>query len=461
MTRFGSILCILLVSLAFRGVGSTDEYRTVRVQDGRLSLDVVAAPLVEILEDLQAQGIRIQADRKINPKITAEFADRPVEEAFADILKGYGYAIVRENLGDDGESRFAELQIFMPQKNYPPGLDSRGNLQVATGESGRQMVKNILLVRLSDHYTLESFAVLLDKYGAIILDYYKPLRVVRLQLPEGSDPEWLAGQLAEAAVVSAVEPDYVYPLGKGSQVGIPSSADFQGVNPDGAGVPVAVLDSGLAPEYAHSPYVLGTFDALVPGAAIHDNAGHGTQMALIASGLVNPLGVDQGEVSPVLAVRAFDDNGYTSTATLMRAMEYALAAGAGVVSMSWGSEMGSPLLESVMQYGAEKGLILVAAAGNEPTGNAVYPAAYHSVVGVGAVMPDGSSWSQSNYGDFVAVEAPGLANFPVGHNGEPGLYAGTSIATAFTAKKIIEALNANPGAGPQAIIDGLTGAAQQ
>jgi len=100
-------------------------------------------------------------------------------------------------------------------------------------------------------------------------------------------------------------------------------------------------------------------------------------------------------------------------------------------------------LEKTLDYAASKGMIIVASAGNEPTGNPVYPAAYPSVIGVGAVYPNGRTWEKSNYGSFVDISAPGFAAFPVGSGG-PGVYAGTSISAAFTANRIANYLSKNP-----------------
>jgi hypothetical protein len=140
----------------------------------------------------------------------------------------------------------------------------------------------------------------------------------------------------------------------------------------------------------------------------------------------------------------------------MRGIDYAIEQGARVVSLSWGSETSSTLLGSAVSYAAAKGLILVAAAGNTPTGKPVYPAAYDNVIGVGALAPNGEAWKQSNYGDFVAVSAPGLADLPVGYNGDPGVYAGTSIATAYTARRVAAILNRNPDADRATILKLLT-----
>jgi thermitase len=177
-------------------------------------------------------------------------------------------------------------------------------------------------------------------------------------------------------------------------------------------------------------------------------------MTLIAAGVVNPLGVetDTAVTNPVVAVRVIGDSGFTSAYTLIRGIDYAIQEEARVISLSWGSETASPMLETAIDYAAEKGLILVAAAGNVPTGKPVYPAAYENVIGVGALTPDGKPWKQSNYGDFVTLYAPGLADLPVGYEGGPGTYAGTSIATAYVAHLVASILDKIPDADMETIL---------
>ena len=126
-----------------------------------------------------------------------------------------------------------------------------------------------------------------------------------------------------------------------------------------------------------------------------------------------------------------------------------------MLNLSWGSEIRSDFLEQDLNYAASRGLIIVASAGNEPTGIPVYPAAFRSVIGVGALGPDGNPWERSNFGDFVMVQAPGFASLPVGYKGDPGIYAGTSIASAFTSYLISDYLSENPNATTKEILNAL------
>jgi len=459
MKRFKSVLLIIIVCLALTPSRAMTAVPIVRIQGDLLTLDVNNQRLATILEMLSGQGIRIRIDPRINPAITAKFNDRPIGQAISSILKSVDYALIwrKDRASSTSEPRLWEIRIFYKgQEARVQPLEKRSNLNVVKKGAGAYHVQDILLLRLAPNITETALAALLDQLGATIIDAYPPLGIVRLRLPHGSDVPAIAKTIAGYPGVQTAEPDYAYPLEGGSPAPggtWPASSPPSRPPSTGAAL-VAVMDSGLLSDFASSPFVQATYDAVSPGAEVGDELGHGTQMALIAAGAVNPLGAgsESPAGSPVIAIRAFDDNGFTSTYTLMRGIDYAVQQGARVLSLSWGSETSSALLESATRYAAAKGLILVAAAGNAPTGDPVYPAAYDNVIGVGALTPDGNAWEQSNYGDFVAVSAPGLANLPVGYNGDPGTYAGTSIATAYTARRVAAILNQNPDADRATIL---------
>jgi thermitase len=458
MRLLKSIIYILIASMAQHPYCAEAAIPVVHIQGDRLTLDVKNQPLATVLEMLADQGIRIRIDPRINPNISANFTNRPIGSAIASLLKSVDYALIwrKDKAATDDEPRLWEIRIFYKgQEALVRPLQKSANLNVVKKGNGAYHVKDILLLRLAPTMTEAALAALLDRLGATIIDVYAPLGIVRLRLPHGSDVAAIADTIANIAGIRTAEPDYAYPLEGDSpstgDAGSPSAPPSP--SPSAGDTIVAVMDSGLSADYAGSPYVQSVYDAVSPGAEAGDKLGHGTQMTLIASGAVNPKGAaDAPGGSPVVAIRAFDDNGFTSTYTLMRGIDHAIQNGARVLSLSWGSETPSSLLESATRYAAAKGLILVAAAGNTPSGNPVYPAAYDSVIGVGALTPDGNAWDQSNFGDFVAVSAPGLADLPVGYKGDPGTYAGTSIATAYTARRVAAILNQNPNADRATIL---------
>lgn len=451
-------ICFLIFTVILSGSLVTGSDYFVRLTGEKLTLHANQVPLRDLLKDLQSQGVVIQADPSINPRISLTVHEKPIDRVLASILKSYNYSLVWEKAGNSPESELSlvEIQIFQRgKKNRIEPLVESNNLLIVQGDDGLLYVKNSLLVHLNSSVNRERLSKILGLLGATVTDSFQELGIVRLQLPDSLPPQQAIEILTGFDEIAGAEPDYAHPLETNRIISTSTiPAEFE-VKTDASGsAVVAVLDSGLSQQYAGSPFVTGVYDAFSNSQETSDSVGHGTQMSLIASGVVDPLGVqaDKRPSNPIVAVRAFDDNGFTSTYTLMRSIDYSIAAKAQVLSMSWGSEHSSPMLEKVVKYATDNGLIIVAAAGNSPTGKPVYPAAYKNVIGVGALMPNGSVWDQSNFGEFVSVYAPGIAQMPVGHNGNPGTYAGTSISTAYMANQIAQILEDQPDTDTEQII---------
>jgi subtilisin family serine protease len=68
----------------------------------------------------------------------------------------------------------------------------------------------------------------------------------------------------------------------------------------------------------------------------------------------------------------------------------------------------NPLLRRAMDRLDQLGVVVVAAVGNEGTEEPRYPAAYPSVIGVGAVDRNGALYARGNRGPAVEVLAPGV-----------------------------------------------------
>lgn len=408
----------------------------------------------DILERLADLGIKIRIDPQINPKITASFQDRDLRQGLDSILKPFGHALIWDAVkGPFGTlPKLTEIQVFNPgRKDLMEPLGSRPGFAVAKDPKGGSLfVKDEILLGLGPDMSLSEFKRLLRELGGTILDSHPGVGIYRIRLPEDSDVPALLREISRHPKVAKAEPNYAYPLPAPLKQG---AVSWSGPEPSSpatpAGIiPIAVLDTGMDPHSGAQEYVLASLDALDPEEPLTDSLGHGTQMALIAAGVVRPSGMskDEGTRNPIIPIRVMDDRGFTSNFTLMRSIDFAVKQGARVMSLSWGSETKSDFLESALNYARSKGIIVVASAGNKATGRPVYPAAFPSVIGVGALGPDGKSWEKSNYGDFVMLYAPGFASLPVGYKGGPGTYAGTSIAAAYTANVIASYLSEHPDA---------------
>jgi hypothetical protein len=339
-------------------------------------------------------------------------------------------------------------------------LDATRNLQIARNPvDGSFYVKGEVLIRLKPGTDLAAIEALIERSGGTIVGVDRRLGIYRLHWPPDAYIPALVKELLRKPGIAQAEPNYAYPIASPYRYEQASSANdepTQTAVPYGA-VPVAVLDSGLTADERLSDYVLASLDAFDPSQPISDGLGHGTQMAMVAAGVVKPYGVpgNAQTANPVIPVRTFDENGFSSNYSLMRGIDFALQNGARVMSLSWGTSTQSAFLNDAFEYAASQGLVIVASAGNEPSGQAIYPAAYETVIGIGALAPDGQKWQNSNYGDFVELYAPGFAYMPVGYKGDPGVYAGTSIAAAFVANQIAIYLLQNPTATTKEILRAL------
>jgi hypothetical protein len=433
----------------------------VLIEGDRLTLEARDAPLAQVLRFFTHAGVKVSLDPSIELAVSGSYRNEDMEAVLQEILDPVSYVltweVLRSPLGD--LPRLAEIQIFRAghKERTKPLEQEDPNLRVTRGNdpSGPLFVEDEILIAVRKGTTMAEFRLLLSQVGGTVVGCIPELGIYRVRLAPGTNVAALVEQLRGKPIVSRVERNYAAQLPL--PVGGPDTGGATGrlrpppVRPGTQAV--AILDSGLLSTAGLDDHVVATYDALSPERALTDRDGHGTQMALVASGAVTPSGAPgDGAGVPIVAIRAFDDNGVTSNYAMMRSIAFAIEKGAGVLSLSWGAVADSSFMETAIDYALSKGLVVVAAAGNEPTGKPVYPSAYPGVVAVTATNPDGSLWSQSNYGPNTTVAAPGRASFPIGHKGPPGAYVGTSIATAYVAREIALYLGRNDGAsGPDAV----------
>lgn len=166
--------------------------------------------------------------------------------------------------------------------------------------------------------------------------------------------------------------------------------------------------------------------------------GHGT----MTSGLVHLV----APRASILPLKAFSSNGTGYLSNIIAALYYAVQHHANVVNMSFDLTSSSPALNQAISYANRAGVVLVAAAGNESTSAAVYPAALHGyVVGIASTTDWDSRSSFSNYGATdVWIAAPGeniVSTFP---GGTYASASGTSFSSPIVAGTVSLMLSAKP-----------------
>jgi serine protease len=178
----------------------------------------------------------------------------------------------------------------------------------------------------------------------------------------------------------------------------------------GSGVTVAVIDTGITRvrDLNETKFVKG-YDFVNDREEATDDNGHGTHVAgTIAQSTNNKYGVAgvAYEVN-LMPLKVLAAHGGGTIADIAEAIKFAADHGADVINMSLGGGGESHLMKEAIEYAYKKGVVIIAAAGNESTNGSSYPARYPHVVGVSAFGPNGEKASYSNFGAGVDISAPG------------------------------------------------------
>ncbi len=218
--------------------------------------------------------------------------------------------------------------------------------------------------------------------------------------------------------------------------------DFNGYTDDVNGYDVANYDPNPNPPASasfNSPWVHGTHCAGIAGAA-SDNA---IGIASIGFGI---------SIIPVKA--SMDATGGNTLERAYEGVDYAVAAGADIVSMSWGSSGNSATGSLVMSMARSRGIVLIAAAGNNNTSNVFYPAGYPDVIAIGSTDQTDLKSGFSNYGAWVDMMAPGssiYSSLSDSSNSAYGSLSGTSMACPLVSGLAGLILSAVPNLPPQQV----------
>jgi type VII secretion-associated serine protease mycosin len=255
----------------------------------------------------------------------------------------------------------------------------------------------------------------------------------------------------------------------------------------GAGVTVAVIDSGVNPDVSDlsGSVITGPDYTGVNTSPSSRNWGvHGTWMASLIAGHGHDGGVDGVTgIAPrarILSIRVIPDRGDPHYGKYEREQEaviqqsladgirYAVAHGAQVISMSIGYSAPSATVRAELQKAYDHGVVVIASAGNSggPSGSArpddapeSFPADYPGVISVGAVNTNGVVANFSSDNLSVKVAAPGVSVPAQGRDGEYWLVSGTSPACALVAGVAALIKSRYPHLAPDLVASALTSTA--
>jgi filamentous hemagglutinin family protein len=332
-----------------------------------------------------------------------------------------------------------------------------------------------IVVQLRSDLTKEQMDAFLREFGLSVITSQElgllGRTVYRFKITSGMAVRALIPLFEKKSFTAQAQPSYVFELAQapaGNETA-PKGDSAQYIVPKlrlpdvhllatGKGVLVAVVDSTIDVNHPDlSGVIEQRFDAV--GAQLAPHA-HGTGMAGAIASHKRLLGVAPN--ARLLAIQAFGVNAGSAQGTslaIVKGLNWAVEQGAKVINMSFAGPK-DPILEQAIKALREKGVILIAAAGNAgPKSPPLFPGADPNVIAVSATDADDAVYKNANRGKYVAIAAPGVDILVPAPDGGYQLTTGTSVAAAHVSGVVALLLERNPSLKPDDVRRILTSTA--
>ncbi|UCF32770.1 MAG: S8 family serine peptidase [Phycisphaerales bacterium] len=330
-------------------------------------------------------------------------------------------------------------------------------------------VPNELLVQIFPGADPDGLAALYDRVGVQVDQTIPEIDLTVLRV-EPEELESAAQQLASSGLLENLQRNYVYGASLvpddpqyGLQAHLPQidapQAWEQTIGSED--MLIALVDTGVQPDHPDlADRIVGGWNVYDHNSDFGDGMGHGTAVAgVIAAVADNDLGVTGVTWSnPVLAIRAADEEGTSTSRHLAAGILYAVGQGARLINISFAPLQSNSIVKSAAVNAANRGSLVIMSAGN--TGQ-TYPAiGYDQSLFVGAITATDRLASFSDKGPFVDLVAPGSAIRSTALNGGYRLNSGTSFSAPIVTGVAALAWSVNPNLSPSLIRDILASTAK-
>jgi hypothetical protein len=415
---------LLLVMLCLMAAGLRANIVKWDAQADQVSVDVHGEPLWPLLEDIAHQtGWHIFVEPDTARNVDVKFENLTGGEALHKLLGDLNFAFVPKT------NEASQLYVFKTSlQNATRRV--QGTNAVAKTRPQRH-VRNELLVKLKPGADIDAIA---KSVGAKVIGRNDKLGLYQLEFDSEADMQAALGQLQANSQVASVEYNNYFdppaqpqpaPNAPGTQprLTLDNSSPNDPCHPIVAVIDTQVQSLGSQLDQFVLPPVT-VVNNVVPATGLT----HGT--AMVNSVLDAVAQASGGHTAvKVLPVVVYDSGEQTTTWNVALGVQAAVNNGATVLNMSLGGTADSPVLDDIIQQAQAQGVVIFAAAGNQPVNTPTYPAALPGVNAVTALSAPGQLASYANYGSFVSMALPG-ANI-VQQGGQSWVVQGTSTSTAY------------------------------
>ncbi|MCP1529625.1 MULTISPECIES: S8 family peptidase [Bacillus] len=313
--------------------------------------------------------------------------------------------------------------------------------------SAKEQAKKEYMIGFSSSVQDHTQKQLVEEAGGHVKESIEQIDMMKVSLNEASKKK-----LNQAKEVTFIEEDQkAKTSGQTIPYGI-KSIKAQKVHKRGyAGqnVKVAVLDSGIDGKHEDLHVTGGVSFVPTESDPLVDPHEHGTHVAGTIAALDNKVGVvGVAPKASIYAVKVADENGDGYYSWIIKGIEWAIENDIDVINISMGGASESEALKEAVDRAYDKGILIVASAGNEGSYGSLntvdYPAKYSSVIAVASVDQRKQRAFDSSVGEEVEVSAPGVSTLSTIPHNEYGYKSGTSMASPHVAGAAAVILSKHP-----------------
>ncbi|PQQ67402.1 S8 family serine peptidase [Acetivibrio saccincola] len=366
-----------------------------------------------LIDHIEGQLVVCIEDRNV---FSAQSTNNSIPDAIS-IMKLNGFNVV-DSLDNDiythhhTQNYTFSIQNYDSHFNYDNLLnyDKSFKIQSYDGhfkEKILQNIGNVMLVEYPDKY--QSIETAIKNLEKILTENHYNVKYI--------EPNYILKALAEDTTsMHSYQKWYL------NMINIPDAWNISTGHED---VKIAVLDSGIDYNHESLKNLVNTDLAKTYiGNGIMDEGAHGTHVASVIASYGKISGVMKK--ATIIPIKVLNKDGLGSSYDIQKAILYASGINADVINMSFGGEFFSRGLNAACEFAFSNGSILVSATGNDNKGEVMYPAAYDTVIAVGAVDMNMNKADFSSYGDKIDIVAPGTFIYGAIPGNKYAHFSGTS-----------------------------------